>query len=87
MNTLTPSEPFGVVLLAVFLLTGIVHLCFAFAVWNDAGLMAKLHHRGTFLVGGFLWALATLVGGVFVAGVYWAIHHSTLRPQHPPEQG
>ncbi|QIF02625.1 hypothetical protein [Roseimicrobium sp. ORNL1] len=75
-----------IIFLVVFLVTVVVHVCFALAVWVDAGLMEQHQRRSTFLVGGGLWALATLLGGVFVAGIYWAIHHSTLRPQHPPGQ-
>lgn len=85
MNFNLSGDPFGIFIVSVgLILTAVVHLCFACAVWSDAGMMARHHRRGTFLVGGFLWGLATLLGGVFVAGVYWIIHHSTLRPPHPP---
>ncbi|HSI61533.1 MAG TPA: hypothetical protein VLE43_00405 [Candidatus Saccharimonadia bacterium] len=85
---MSPSSLFGglgmLVFLVVFALTTVVHICFALAVWVDAGQMEQQQRRTTFLVGGGLWALATLLGGVFVAGIYWAVHHSTLRPQQPP---
>jgi hypothetical protein len=83
MNTLSflPGTFGAIILVAVFLVTVVVHVCFAFAVWVDGGLMEQHQRRSTFLVGAGLWALATLLGGVFVAGVYWAVHHSTLRPQ------
>lgn len=66
------------------LATVIIHLAFAWAVFGDADLLWQSERRKTFLVGGLVWALATLLGGVFVAGVYWIIHHSTLRAASPP---
>lgn len=67
------------------LLTLIVHVGFACAVYADSGTMWRLLRRNTFLVSGVLWALATLLGGVFVAAIYWVIHHSTLRPAQPTD--
>ncbi|MCD6056376.1 MAG: hypothetical protein K0R12_1338 [Gammaproteobacteria bacterium] len=52
----------------------IVHIIFAGAVAKDAGRLHKLN-QPTWLVSGVTWAFATLAGGVFVAGVYWFIHH------------
>lgn len=69
---------------AIWILTAIVHVGFALAVWSDSHLLWKQLRRKTFLVGGGLWALATLLGGVFVAAIYWLIHHSTLRREPPP---
>ncbi len=87
-----PSDLPGLVMLLLvggfWLVCLIVHICLALAVWHDSRKMVQVHRRGTFLVGGGIWALATLlgvvavVGGVVVVGIYWAIHHSTLRP--PP---
>ena len=73
-------------LFAVWILTAIVHIGFAFAVLADTLLLWRHLRRKTFLVGGGLWALATLLGGVFIAAIYWLIHHSTLRPQQPPTE-
>ncbi len=58
--------------------TALLHLVFAFAVVADAG---KPPHRGrTILVGRVTWFFAVLIGGPFVAGMYWIMHHSTLCP-------
>ena len=67
-------------IVAVWTITAIVHVGFAFAVLADAGMMPNKLRREPFLVGGVIWALATLLGGVFVAAVYWLVHYSTLRP-------
>jgi hypothetical protein len=63
--------------LAMIVLTAIIHIIFAGAVATDAG---KLHKQQLqpLLVSGVTWAFATLLGGVFVAAVYWLMHHSTL---------
>ena len=68
----------------VGILALIIHIAFAYAVWRDAKLMKRSFGRGTFLVNGLIWGLATLQGGVFVAGLYWVIHHSSLRRDTPP---
>ena len=70
----------------MWVLTAIVHLGFALAIYNDAEQLWRHFRRRTFFVGGGLWALATLLGGVLVVGVYWFVHHSTLRPQ-PAKEG
>ncbi len=63
--------------LAIMVLTVIIHVIFAGAVATDAG---KLHKQQLqpLLVSGVTWAFATLLGGVFVAAIYWLMHHSTL---------
>jgi heme/copper-type cytochrome/quinol oxidase subunit 4 len=56
------------------LLVAVVHVSFAVAVFLDARRLP----RKPILVLPIVWALATLLGGVFVAAVYWVMHHSRL---------
>lgn len=63
---------------AWILISFIVNFAFAFAVAYDSGKLP--HGRRTILVGRFMWFIATLFGGVFVAGLYWLMHRSTLCP-------
>ncbi len=55
----------------------LVHLAFSAAVFNDANRLQREHGSLAF-VNSWLWSLAVLVGGVFVALAYWVIHHSTI---------
>ena len=58
----------------ITLLAAVVHVSFAVAVFLDARRLP----RKPILVLSVVWALATLLGGLFVAAVYWVIHHSRL---------
>ena len=71
--------------LIIGIATAIVHIGFAIAVLSDAEFLWKHLRRRTFFVGPNFWAFATLVGGVAVVALYWAIHHSTLRLQSAPK--
>jgi len=55
----------------------IVHIALAVAVFRDTEVLWQA--QKLWLLNGFLWMLATLVGGIVTVGIYWAIHHSTLR--------
>lgn len=61
----------------MMLINGILHLIFASAVARDSGNLSRLGQRPV-LVSGATWAFATLIGGVFVAALYWILHYSTL---------
>jgi len=67
----------------------VVHLAFAAAIFADANRLKgmdfndenfiKTGQSNLVMVGPFVWTIAVLVGGIFVAVAYWAIHHSSLR--------
>ncbi len=61
------------VAVVALILTAVVHVCFALAVFNDAGKLSR-----PTLVGPAVWAIATLLGGVIAAGIYWAVNRSML---------
>lgn len=68
--------------------TATIHLAFAAGVYLDISKLRSLQGGAlkgarTMLVTPWVWVLATLLGGIFVAAIYWAIHRSTLRPSEP----
>ena len=79
MNMNVPGEAAGFMMIAMvafWWLKIIVHICLAVAVSDDARNLPD--GRKPIFVGPGIWCLATLLGGVFVAAVYWAMHHSRL---------
>ena len=70
----------------------IVHISFAVAIFRDATYLRDPRNlrqpRKPIFVGRAIWLLATLVGGIFVATIYWLMHHSRLNQSvaaAPPE--
>lgn len=81
----------GGLLIGVVVLLGslAVHIALALAVRSDAAQLRD-HRLGPVFLGPSLWGVAVLLGGVLTAGLYWIIHHSTLRPaaaDKPPGVG
>ncbi len=78
-----PVTPPGVIAGILTILTAIVHVCFATALVQD---IRKGRHKGhnPWLVGTLVWGLAALLGGVFVAALYWLMHHSSPTTQPRP---
>ena len=69
---------FSIILQTVFFAgLAIVHVGFALNVLKDGDQMRAAGTR-PLLAGPALWCLATLLGGVFVAAIYWLVNHSTL---------
>jgi hypothetical protein len=60
----------------------LVHILLAVGVHEDTKRLGT-ENRPVIFVAGWVWALATLIGGVVTAGIYWVLHHSTLRPSDP----
>ncbi|MBI5760649.1 MAG: hypothetical protein HZA46_19195 [Planctomycetales bacterium] len=83
------AQAIGCVTILLAIANLIVHIAFAVGVMSDT---AEIERRGgrIVLVAAIWWTIATLIGGVFVAGAYWVIHHSNLgrvepRQDRPPD--
>lgn len=69
----TLSQEMNTVHLLILAINAMVNIIFAGAIAKDAGDYHK-KFGATHLVNGTVWAFATLVGGIFVAGIYWFMH-------------
>ena len=74
--------PIGAIAICSSIIVIVVNIAFAVAVFRDATHLRDPQNprapRKPIFVGRLIWFLATLVGGVFVAGIYWIMHHSRL---------
>ena len=68
--------PVGAIAICSSIIVIVVNIAFAVAVFRDATHLRD--PRNPIFVGRMIWFLGTLVGGVFVAGIYWIMHHSRL---------
>ncbi len=80
MNVTSMSGPFLFFWIIWAVAVAVVNIAFAIGVFVDADLMFVKTKKETYLVSKWIWALATLIGGVFIAGIYWLVHHSKLNP-------
>lgn len=55
----------------------LLHLFLAIGVYREAS-DRVIRGRKLWFIGAGLWAVATGIGGIFVAATYWLMHHSTL---------
>ena len=67
--------------IATVILTVLIHIVFAIAVYRDAIRLDRV--RTLIIAGPAIWGIATLIGGVITAAIYWAMHHSRLNPDIP----
>ena len=74
----------GLFVFIPWLLTAIVHVGFALAVYRNARDNRDMLGHAPVFVAPIIWGIATLIGGVFVAVAYWLIHHSKLRTEQVP---
>lgn len=75
-----PLPYFLIELQPIYLLSSfLLHLFLAIGVFREAS-DRVVRGRKVWFLGAGLWALATLIGGVFTAAAYWVMHHSTLVP-------
>jgi len=90
MNFNLPSSiaPIGfLVVIAFWIATAMIHIIFALAVHRDAASLNR-QGTGTIFASPLIWSLSVLIGGVFLAAIYWAMHHSAFRrvesiPENP----
>ena len=75
-----PGGVIAVFAVILGVLSFLVHLAFALAVYRDAE--TNLRPQGRLLfVNPFTWALTAFLASVAGVALYWALHHSTLRTQ------
>lgn len=61
----------------VFFLNLFLHVIFSSFVAKDINNLSKLGAVPQ-LFSAWVWVLAVLLGGFFIAAIYWLMHHSTL---------
>ncbi|HCU05431.1 MAG TPA: hypothetical protein DIC51_03910 [Coxiellaceae bacterium] len=68
------SHELHAITLMLMVINAVIHILFAGAVAKDAGRITK-NGADTHLVSPMTWSIATLLGGVIVAAIYWFMHH------------
>ena len=80
-TSVLPQGLMPIVMFAFWAVGIIVNICFALAVLEDAGRLPG--GRKPIFVGRGIWFLVTLFGGLFIAAIYWGMHHSRLNESVP----
>ncbi len=72
-----------VITIIATIITAVVNIFFAIAIFHDA---TERHDHDNYIwfVHPVVWALATLVGGVFAAAIYWALHYAAFAANFLP---
>ncbi len=70
--------------LGFLLLTAVVHIMLALAIWDNATKRVD-EKKPLMYAGPGGWGLVTLVFGLLGLMAYWFIHHSALRKLYGPE--
>lgn len=73
----------GLFVIAYGIIVVLVHIIMALAVNGDAKRLVS-DRGGLFLFGPFFWGWIVLIFGIAGFALYWAIHHSSLRANVPP---
>lgn len=66
-----------VLTLLIGIVTFVINVIFTAGVLSDGERLRKAG-RDTVIAPYWAWAMATLIGGVFAAAIYWLLHHSTF---------
>lgn len=72
---------FGFNTIVVGVLTLIVHGVFSVSIYLVAVNREQVRRRRNYFAAPVIWAIATLLGGIPVAAMYWLIHESKLNPE------
>lgn len=64
--------------IGVAVITALLNIMFALAVYIDAQKLVHEDDLKTVFVPGPVWAIATLFGGVLIAVGYWLVHRSSI---------
>ncbi len=71
------AQTYSTISIVIIIISAFVNILFAAGVAKDVSHFTQAKVT-TQIVPGSVWVIATVIGGVWVALVYWIIHHSSL---------